>query len=137
VERVLETAARIFVKLTGRTEYSREASLEILPVVLTAVGAEEQAGYVARLEDFAARNRDRLAELYRKYGPGGDLAALDLSGLTDQPESLVICERLDAGPLWLEGVWEGELEESMLERFARLWKFGCDTPRSAQPSRGL
>lgn len=136
VERVLETAERIFAELTGRSDYCRETSLEMLPVVLRAVSAEQQAGYVAQLEDFAARNRGRLMELYSKYLPGGALAVLDRSGLTDQPESLVICERLDAAPVWLQGVWEGELEESMLERFADLWKFGCDTPRAPLPSRG-
>ncbi len=135
VEQVLAMAERIFTELTGRTDYSREASLEILPVVLTAVAAEDQAGYIAQLEDFATRNRDRLSELYRKYGPGGELAELERSGLTEQPESIVICERLDAAPMWLQGVWEGELEESMLERFAQLWQFGCDTPRSPQPSK--
>lgn len=135
VEQVLAMAERIFTELTGRTDYSREASLEILPVVLTAIAAEDQADYIAQLEAFATRNRDWLAELYRKYGPGGDLAELDRSGLTEQPESIVICERLDAAPLWLQGVWDGESEGSMLERFAQLWKFGCDTPRPPQPSK--
>ncbi|WP_316782961.1 hypothetical protein [Streptomyces sasae] len=135
-ERVLEAATRIFHGLTGRSGYSREMSVEILSVVLGAVSAEERGGYVAELESFAARNQGRLAELYRKYGPGGALSRLDRSGLTDQPESVVICERLDAAELWLEGVWDGELEESMLERFAQLWKFGCDTPRAPRPAGG-
>ncbi|WP_369265198.1 hypothetical protein [Streptomyces sp. R35] len=56
-------------------------------------------------------------------------------GLTEQPEIIVICERLDTAPLWLQGVRDGELDDSMLERFAQLWKFGCDTPRSPQPSK--
>ncbi|WP_328974220.1 hypothetical protein [Streptomyces canus] len=52
-------AERLFTELTGRTDYSREASMETLSVVLTAVAAEDQAGYPAQLEDFAARNRGR------------------------------------------------------------------------------
>ncbi|GAA2523371.1 hypothetical protein [Streptomyces longisporus] len=135
VEQVLATAERLFTELTGRTDYSRDASLETLAVVLTAVAAEDQAGYVAQLEAFAARNRDRLTELYRKYGPGGELARLERSGLVEQPESIVIAERLDAAPMWLQGVWDGEIEELTLERFAQLWKFGCDAPRGARPSR--
>ncbi|MEU8810656.1 hypothetical protein ACN6LC_004530 [Streptomyces violaceoruber] len=132
-EQVLAAAERIFAELTGRSDYSREASLETLAVVLTAVAAEDQADYITQLEDFATRNRDRLTELYRKYGPGGELARLERSGLIEQPESIVICERLDAAPMLLRGVWDGELEESTLERFTQLWKFGCNTPRGAQP----
>ncbi|MFC7831087.1 hypothetical protein [Streptomyces sp. NPDC057375] len=132
-QQVLAAAERIFAELTGRSDYSREASLETLAVVLTAVTAEDQAGYITQLEDFATRNRGRLAELYRKYGPGGELAKLERSGLIEQPESIVICERLDAAPMLLQGVWDGELEESTLERFTQLWRFGCNTPRGAQP----
>jgi hypothetical protein len=135
VEQVLAVAERIFTELTGRADYSREASLETLSVVLTAVAAEDQAGYAAQLEDFAACNRDRLTELYRKYGPGGELAVLERSGLIDQPESIVICERLDAAPMWLQGAWDGETEELMLERSTELWRFGCDTPRGTQPPK--
>ncbi|MFF7764230.1 hypothetical protein [Streptomyces griseorubiginosus] len=135
VEQVLAAAERLFAELAGHTDYSREASLETLAVVLTAVAAEDQAGYVAQLEDFAARNRDRLMELYRKYGPGGELARLERSGLVEHPESIVICERLDAAPMWLQGVWDGEIEELTLERFAQLWQFGCHTPRGSRPSR--
>ena len=137
VEMVLAMAEQLFTELTGRTDSCRQTSLEILPVVLTAVAAEDQAGYMAQLEDFATLNRGRLAELYRKYGPGGSLAKLENSGLIGQPESLVICERLDTVPMWLQRVWERELEELTFERFAHLWKFGCDTPRGTQPSKAL
>lgn len=69
----------------------------------------------------ATSNHGCLAKQYRKYGPGVKLAKLERSGLTEQPESLVICERLDAAPMRLQGVWDGELEELMLERFTQLW----------------
>ncbi|MFE4964380.1 hypothetical protein [Streptomyces sp. NPDC056660] len=52
--RVLETVERIFVSLTSYTHYDRDLSEEILPVVLKAVSAEQQDGYVSRLEAFAA-----------------------------------------------------------------------------------
>ncbi|MFI6658129.1 hypothetical protein ACIBL8_21700 [Streptomyces sp. NPDC050523] len=58
---VLATAERIFAELTGRADYSREASLEALSVVLTA---EDQASYIAHLEDFATR--DRLTKRLRR-----------------------------------------------------------------------
>ncbi|MFE2693665.1 hypothetical protein [Streptomyces mirabilis] len=124
VRRVLDVAERIFVSMTGHTGYSREMSEEILTITLTAVSAEEQHGYIEQLEAFAEQNRERLATLYRKYGPGGQLAEVGRSDLVQQPESIVICERLDTYPMWLQGVWDGELEESLLERFIRVWRYG-------------
>lgn len=93
-------------------------SREILSVALLSVSAEDQAGYPQQLEVFADRNRDRLTALFRTYGPGGKLADLDRSGLSHQPISVVLCERIDTSRPWLEGVWDGELEKSLLERFS-------------------
>ncbi|WP_331765296.1 hypothetical protein OG747_52555 (plasmid) [Streptomyces sp. NBC_01384] len=37
----------------------------------------------------------------------------------------MVCERLDTVPLWLEGVWNDELDaELTLERFTKYWRFG-------------
>ncbi|MET8680047.1 hypothetical protein ABZW18_21300 [Streptomyces sp. NPDC004647] len=123
---VLAVAEHIFRNLTGYTGYSREMSREILSVALLSVSAEDQAGYPQQLEAFAAQNRDRLTALYRKYGPGGELTELDRSGLAQQPESVVLCERIDTSPRWLEGVWDGELDESLLERFRNVWQYGIE-----------
>ncbi|MDJ0466980.1 hypothetical protein [Streptomyces sp. H27-C3] len=38
-----------------------------------------------------------------------------------QPESLVICERLESAPLLLDGIWEGELEDVLLKDLAFAW----------------
>ncbi|MEU9157811.1 hypothetical protein AB0D59_46605 [Streptomyces sp. NPDC048417] len=125
VLRVLEAAERIFVSLTGYTHYDHDLSEEILPVVLKAVGAEQQDGYVSRLETFAADKRERLAQLYALYGPGGRFEARDRCYLTHQPESLVVCERLDAAPLWLASVWNDEIDaELVLDRFTQYWRYG-------------
>lgn len=125
VHRVLEAAERIFVSLTGHTGYDRDLSQEILTVVLTCVSAEQQDSYVRQLEAFAEANRERLGQLYGKYGPGGKSADESRCYLTHQPESVVVCERLDTVPLWLEGVWNEELEaELTLERFTGYWRFG-------------
>lgn len=126
VSRVLAVAEHIYRNLTGYTGYSREMSREILSVALLSVSAEDQAGYPQQLEIFAEQNRDRLTALYRKYGPGGRLTELDRSGLAQQPESVVLCERIDTSPLWLEGVWDGELDESLLERFGSIWRYAIE-----------
>lgn len=109
VHRLLEAAERIFVSVTGYTGYSRDLSENILPVVLKAVNAEQQEGYVQRLEAFADNNRECLAQLYGKYGPGAPFADESRCYLTHQPESVVVCERLDTVPMWLEGVWNDEI----------------------------
>ncbi|QIY93054.2 hypothetical protein HEP87_00960 [Streptomyces sp. S1D4-11] len=125
VHRVLEAAERIFVSLTGYTGYDRDLSEDILAVVLKAVSAEQQDGYVRQLEAFAEAYRERLVKLYSRYGPGGTSADESRCYLTHQPESVVVCERLDTVPLWLDGVWNDEIDaELTLERFTKYWRFG-------------
>ncbi|MFD8725623.1 hypothetical protein ACFV2H_48730 [Streptomyces sp. NPDC059629] len=125
VLRVLEAAERIFVSPTGHTHFDRDLSEELLTVVLKAVSAEQQDGYVSRLEAFAEDKRERLAQLYALYGPGGRFENRDLCYLTHQPESLVVCERLDTVPRWLDAVWNEEIDtELVLDRFTQHWRFG-------------
>lgn len=111
--------------MTGYTGCDRALSEEILPVVLQCVSAEQQEGYVQRIRAFVDDNRERLTQLYGMYGPGGPFADESRCYLTHQPESVVICERLDTVPLRLEGVWNDEIDtEVVLDRFTKLWRFG-------------
>ncbi|MFJ4648270.1 hypothetical protein ACIP6Q_32740 [Streptomyces bobili] len=71
MQQVLEAAERIFVSLTGYTGFDRDLSQEILVVVLTCVSAEQQQAYVRQLEAFAEAGRERLVQLYGKYGRAG------------------------------------------------------------------
>ncbi|WP_433920728.1 hypothetical protein OIE50_50360 [Streptomyces canus] len=115
VHRVLEAAERTFVSLTGHTGFDRDLS----------VSAEQQEGYVRQLEAFADTHRDRLGQLYGKYGPGGKFADESRCYLTHQPESVVVCERLDTVPMRLEAVWNNEIDaERTLDRFTKYWRFG-------------
>ncbi|MGW8688014.1 hypothetical protein ACWGNN_44800 [Streptomyces sp. NPDC055817] len=125
VRRLREAAERIFVSLTGHTDYDRAPSDEILTVVLKCVSAEDQDGYVGQLEAFAEAQRKRLARLYALYGPGGQFADESRCYLTHQPESVVVCERLDTVPMWRAAVWNREIDaETTLERFTKYWRFG-------------
>ncbi len=125
VHQVLEAAERIFVSLTGSTGFDRDLSEEVLAVVLKSVSAEEQESYVRQLEAFAEANRERLGQLYGRYGPGGKFANESRCYLTHQPESIVVCERLDTVPMWLTSVWNNEIDaETVLERFTQFWRFG-------------
>jgi hypothetical protein len=98
-----------------------EASSEILAVALSAVREEEHDGYVQRLEAFADRHRERLAELLRAYGPGSVPAAHGRYALVGQPETLVVCERMETARLLLYRLWEGELEDTLLDDLAFAW----------------
>ncbi|MFF1738890.1 hypothetical protein [Streptomyces mirabilis] len=69
-DRILEAAEQIFVSLTGHTDFDRDLSLEILPVVLMCLSSDEQDGYVRQLQAFAETNRERLTTPYARYGPG-------------------------------------------------------------------
>ncbi|AWN32618.1 hypothetical protein [Streptomyces sp. NEAU-S7GS2] len=98
-----------------------EASEEILTVALSAVGEDERYGYAQRLEEFAEQHRERLEELLRAYGPGSRPASHGRYMLVGQPESLIICERMDANPFLLRGRWEKELEEVLLDDIEFAW----------------
>ncbi|MEU1500555.1 hypothetical protein [Streptomyces sp. NPDC005732] len=126
-ERIPQAAERIYVSLTGYTGFDRDLSREILPVVLKCLSADEVDGYEAQLEAFAESQQGRLAQLYALYGPGGSFADESRCYLPYQPESVVVCERLSTVPMWLEGVWNDELDaELTLERFTKFWRFGLD-----------
>ncbi|MGW1833779.1 hypothetical protein ACWCO0_23045 [Streptomyces tubercidicus] len=98
-----------------------DASREVLGVALAAVWPEERGGYVRQLESFAERHRGRLEEMLRVYGPGSAPAQYGRFALVGQPESLVLCERLENASLLLQGLWDGELEDTLLDDLAFAW----------------
>ncbi|MGI5518669.1 hypothetical protein [Streptomyces sp. CA-106131] len=101
-----------------------ETSQEILAVALSAVREDERADYVQRLTAFADRHRERLEEMLRAYGPGSTPAEHGRYALVGQPESLVLCERFETAPLLLDGVWDAELEDLLLDDLAFAWGAG-------------
>ncbi|WP_331757045.1 hypothetical protein OH782_41430 (plasmid) [Streptomyces sp. NBC_01544] len=109
--------------------FDLDESREILTVALTAVREDERADYVQRLEAFADQHRERLQELLRAYGPGSAPAEHGRYALVGQPESLVICERLESAPLLLNGVWSDELPEILLDDLAFAWGARHHLPR--------
>ncbi|MEG8281010.1 hypothetical protein [Streptomyces sp. AHA2] len=94
---------------------------DFLDVALSAVGDEERAGYIERLEAFVKKHRDRLEELLRAYGPGSTPASHGRYALVGQPETLVILERMEAAPFLLRGRWEEELETVFLDDLEFAW----------------
>lgn len=98
-----------------------EASDEILTVALSAVREDERAGYAQRLEEFAEQHRERLEELLRAYGPGSTPASHGRYMLAGQPESLIVCERMEAAPFLLRSRWDKALEAALLDDLEFAW----------------
>ncbi|MDX3321170.1 hypothetical protein PV415_30125 [Streptomyces sp. ME03-5684b] len=73
-DQVHDAAERSFLSLTGYAGFDRDLSEEILAVVLKSVSTEGQDGYARQVEAFAEANRERLGQLYGKYGSGGKFA---------------------------------------------------------------
>ncbi|MFE6885809.1 hypothetical protein [Streptomyces sp. NPDC057702] len=94
---------------------------DFLDVALSAVGNEERAGYIERLEAFVEEHRDRLEQLLRAYGPGSRPASHGRYALVGQPETLVILERMETNPFLLRGRWEEELEPVFLDDLEFAW----------------
>lgn len=132
---VLAAAQRCTCALTTPDQFfPTEASSEILAVALSAVREEERDGYVQRLEAFADRHRERLEKLLRTHGPGSAPAAHGRYALVGQPETLVVCERMETARLLLYGLWEGELEDVLLDDLAYAW--GSAAPPGDHHTRG-
>ncbi|MFJ8390543.1 hypothetical protein ACIQ9Q_39840 [Streptomyces sp. NPDC094438] len=121
VERVLAVVERLYRELTGRTEWDREVSCQTLTVILTCVSTGEQGGYPERLARFVRAHHGRLTRLYRAYGPQGRYPD-QTCHLAAQPESIVLCERLQATPFRLEELWNQEYGETGLEPLHQAWR---------------
>ncbi|MEU4173372.1 hypothetical protein AB0F46_41940 [Streptomyces sp. NPDC026665] len=118
---VLAVAERFLWAVTAPgTRYWSDGS-DFLDVGLSAVGNEERAGYIARLEAFVEEHRARLEELLCAYGPGSTPASHGRYALVGQPETLVILERMETCPLALRSRWEQELETVFLDDLEFAW----------------
>ncbi|MFD3875356.1 hypothetical protein [Streptomyces sp. NPDC058623] len=119
---VLAAAQRCTWALADPGDFlSSEASEEILTVALSAVREDERAGYVQRLQAFADRHRGRLQELLRAYGPGSKPASHGRYMLAGQPESLIVCERMETAPFLLRARWDASLEDVLLDDLEFAW----------------
>jgi ppGpp synthetase/RelA/SpoT-type nucleotidyltranferase len=99
--------------------YNSMLTREVVEVVLSTMSVDFQARYPEVLEEFAKRDRRRLAEIYDRYGPASEAYKKGLFVLLGQPESVAIFERLSAHPMLLEHVWQERLPEELLEELQR------------------
>ncbi|WP_308042304.1 hypothetical protein [Streptomyces sp. 8L] len=123
IEQVLAICEQHYTAVTGTSpeQWDQESSRELVDIALRPMRPADHESYPQALEAYLSGHRARLERLWRRYGPGGmfagELVVIDLPGC------LVLCERIDSSPLWLEGVWarEGQ-EENTLERLQNAWR---------------
>ncbi len=118
IEQVLAVCEQHYAAVTGTSaeQWDRESARELVGGALGTVRMAERKTYPQALEAYLREHRARLERLWRRYGPGGMFAGELV--LIDLPGFLVLCERIETSPLWLEGIWakHGQ-EETALEGF--------------------
>lgn len=101
--------------------YNPDLSREVLAVVLEAVDADDRGQYPEMLADFAKRERERLEDIYRLYGPITEAGSRGEFILVGQPEAIAIFERLQGSSMRLADVWNDHLPEELLLEMKSLW----------------
>ncbi|MFF5475461.1 hypothetical protein [Streptomyces achromogenes] len=128
VERVLAVCEQHYAAVTGTSseQWDQESSREVVSIALRTVRVADREAYPLALEEYLVANRARLEQLWRVYGPAGVFPP-GVYQLVELPGAFVLCERLKAAPMWLEGVWARECDsETPLERLRQAWLYGTD-----------
>ncbi|WNI19482.1 hypothetical protein [Actinacidiphila sp. ITFR-21] len=124
IEQVSAVCEQHFAAVTGTSSHPWEAeSRELVGIALRTVRLADRDAYPQVLQEFLNANRARLERLWARYGPGG-LFAEEGVLVVDMAACCVLCERIEAVPLWLEGVWAQEGQEAnALERLHDAWLY--------------
>ncbi|WP_328335727.1 hypothetical protein [Streptomyces sp. NBC_00455] len=126
IEQVRAVCEPHYAAVTGTSaaQWDKELSHELVGMALRTVRLADREAYPKALEQYLIDNRARLEKLWRIYGPAG-VFPRGVYHLVEQPESFVLCERIDNAPMWLKGVWNRECEsETPLERLQEAWLYG-------------
>ncbi|MEV7130972.1 hypothetical protein [Streptomyces sp. NPDC093260] len=126
VERVMGICGQHYTDVTGTdsAQWDKELARELVRLALRTVRLADREAYPQALQAYLGENRARLEKLWRIYGPAG-VFPRGVYHLVEQPESFVLCERIDNDPMWLKGVWGREFEsETLLERLEQAWLYG-------------
>ncbi|MGW0548861.1 hypothetical protein [Streptomyces altiplanensis] len=123
VERAKVAVTPLYLAFSDVSDLDPEVSDEVLTAVLGTMSVVERVGYAGRLEQFTESHRERLAQLYARYGPRSRIAVHGRYSLLHSPTSIAVLERLAAAPSAFRTEWEhAELPPAWLEGLATAWR---------------
>jgi hypothetical protein len=123
VERAKVAVMPLYLAFSDSSELDPEESDEVLTAVLGTMGIVGRVGYAGQLERFTESHRQRLTELYARYGPRSRIAVHGRYSLLHSPTSIAVLERIAAVPAALRSEWEhAELPPAWLEGLATAWR---------------
>ncbi len=121
---VLATASRVYQQAAGDPQSRSIGLYEAIRSVIVAAlpgGEADYEAYPARLEDFAIRHRERLRDLFARYGPETRAGGPGPIDLLDHFMSVPLCEQLDSARPALEEAWGRAPLETPLADLAAAW----------------
>ncbi|WP_329034400.1 hypothetical protein [Streptomyces sp. NBC_00178] len=122
VERAKVAVAPVYLTFSGSSDLDPEVSDDVLTAVLGTMSVVGRVGYAGQLERFAGIERERLARLYARYGPGSHIALHGRYSLLHSPTSVAVLERLTVAPTALRAEWEhAELPPAWLTGLSSAW----------------
>ncbi|MEU5165723.1 MULTISPECIES: hypothetical protein [Streptomyces] len=122
VERAKVAVTPLYLAFTDTSDLDPEVSDEVLTAVLGTMSVVGRVGYAGQLEQFTQSHRQRLTQLYARYGPRSSIAVHGRYSLLHSPTSIAVLERLTGAPSALRAEWErAELPPAWLEGIGTAW----------------
>lgn len=127
VERAKVAVTPLYLSFNDASDLEPEASDEVLAVVLGTMSVVGRVGYAGQLEEFTETHRERMAQLYARFGPRSHIALHGRYSLLHSPTSIAVLERLTAAPSALRAEWDqAELPPAWLEGLLSAWSASRD-----------
>ncbi|MFF3302007.1 hypothetical protein [Streptomyces sp. NPDC002908] len=129
VERAKVAVTPLYLSFNDASDLEPEGSDEVLAAVLGTMSVVGRVGYAGQLEEFTEAHRERMAQLYARFGPRSHIALHGRYSLLHSPTSIAVLERLTAAPSALRAEWDqAELPPAWLEGLLSAWNASEDRP---------
>ena len=129
VERAKVAVTPLYLSFNDASYLEPEGTDEVLAAVLGTMSVVGRVGYAGQLEEFTEAHRERMAQLYARFGPRSHIALHGRYSLLHSPTSIAVLERLTAAPSALRAEWDqAELPPAWLEGLLSAWNASEDRP---------